>query len=455
MKSTMYLAIIAFLFLCCSEMEVKWTKEIDAAGPGHYRINDISPIRKKGVCITGSYWTTDSGRQCFTARCDSMGEFEWFKIFDFHNYKSVEGKSIIVLQGEVDILQISAGVYVHAQAIDSLDIRRLMLIRYDSFGNIVWEKIVDIPADQTELESTILSDYSGDIYIAGLRMKMDGKYSIFITKYDQSGEELWNTDYSLTSLHLPHVRFDVKRSDQIIVGGVLETYNDFFFIRCDSTGKFRDLKIHQTPEKESILMGLEIGITGTVYITGISYTEETGKDYLTVVYNENDSLLWLRRFDGPAHMDDIPKAIAAVVFDDSFHVYVTGLSQNSNAIADLVTIKYDQTGNEFWVKKFVGKIGESVEPFCLNLGSVYHAGQPITPSNFYIAGNIGSDALVLRYNSNGFLSWFTRYGDKGEISKATASAKGYVAVESTSERKHKASIVKYGETEQFGIIRWD
>ncbi len=436
-------------------MEIKWTKEIDAAGPGNYRINSLSPIRKESVCITGSYWTASSDLQCFTAKCDSTGEFEWFKIFEHHNHRSVEGKSIAALQGGAGALQTEKGIYVHTYLTDSSGIERSALMRYDSFGILGWEKIVDGPSDEREVESVMLTDYSDGIYIAGLRKTINGDLRIFIAKYNQSGEKIWITYCDNPALNTPQVEFDVKKPNQIIIGGVSETNNDFFYIRCDSLGRFKNIETLETPQKESILTDIKIDVKGNVFITGISHTEETGNDYLTAVYDESDSLIWAKRFDGPAHMDDIPKAIATMSFDDSFNVYVTGCSKNNKATTDIVTIKYDQGGSQLWIKRFVGKTGESVEPLFFGLGFDYHYQKPITPSSFYIMGHIGSDALILKYNTTGFLSWFTRVGNNGEVTKPTAFSGKYIAVESTFEKEHTAHIVKYGKTEQLGIIRWD
>jgi hypothetical protein len=472
MRKIVYLTTIIALLSGCSEMEIKWVKKFDAPGPGNYRINDIA-----GTYITGSFWAADSGPQCFTAKYDDAGELEWYKILELNNLKTAEGKSISALIGKVGILEKSKGIYVHAQITDSTDFRRSALMRYDPFGNIGWEKIVDCPADENELESVMLSDYSGNVYIAGLRSKTDETLNIFIAKFNQSGEKIWATNYYNPGLYLSNVRFDVKKEDQIVVGGVLEASRDFFFIRYDSAGEFLSLKRHETPEQESLLTDIKIDPEGNVYITGISYGGETGYDYLTIVYSNNDSLLWTKHFDGPAHMDDIAKAIAVAyhfagfsenndianikhpaVYDSEatnlFHVYVTGYSTSKEGNTDICTIKYDRKGNEVWTKKFIGKPGESAEPSGIHPNYLYIKYIHDTPT-FYITGHVGNDMLLLKYNTSGFLSWFTRYGSKGRKNRTTACAKKYIAVESVSERGHEAFLLKYGEAAQLGIIRWD
>jgi hypothetical protein len=76
---------------------------------------------------------------------------------------------------------------------------------------------------------------------------------------------------------------------------------------------------------------------GNVYVTGQSPGPGTGNDYATIKYSSTGQELWVQRYDGPAHGDDVATAIA-VAADGS--VYVTGWSTTSSNLTEITTIKY-------------------------------------------------------------------------------------------------------------------
>lgn len=79
--------------------------------------------------------------------------------------------------------------------------------------------------------------------------------------------------------------------------------------------------------------------TGNIYVTGNSAGTNSGNDIVTIKYDNNGNQLWLQRYDGPAHGDDIATGI---VVDNETNVYVTGYSATTNGGTEFVTIKYSQ-----------------------------------------------------------------------------------------------------------------
>jgi len=73
MRKFIYLTCIVFLFLCCSEIEIKWTKKFDAAGLGNYRINDLYSFRD--IYVTGAYWASDQNTSCITAKYRKVNQY--------------------------------------------------------------------------------------------------------------------------------------------------------------------------------------------------------------------------------------------------------------------------------------------------------------------------------------------------------------------------------------------
>lgn len=437
--------------LNCGRMETKWVALFDAAGEGNYTLTDISSY--EDAYVTGTYWTNDIGPYCITAKYDEQGELEWHVVYEPQGFKSTQGRSIEVLQTEEGILDIQRGIYVHIQATDRTGRRNSVLVKYDSLGNVAWERILQKTADESEAESVMLSDYAGDIYVAGLRADALGAVAIFITKYSQTGDKLWSTGYYNPNIRFRHVKCDVRRPGDFIIGGILEEGRDLCYLRYDSIGTLVSITQHKSPEQENVLADIKIDLRGNVYMAGVSTREETGDDYLTVVYNTDNVLLWENRYDGRAHLDDAPVAIAV---DDSQNVYVTGMSVYEDGMSDIVTIKYDREGNAAWETTFSGKKNESAEPYFMGPGFIHYysyKGQEVPLLS--IVGSAGTDVVFLSHNINGFYSWTTRYKGKGEKSIPTALSRDCIAVQTISGEKVETHIVKYGKTELLGIARWD
>ena len=147
---------------------------------------------------------------------------------------------------------------------------------------------------------------------------------------------------------------------------------------------------------------------GFVYVTGFSQDPETGNDICTIKYDADGDTVWVRKFDGPGHSDDKAYAITVDPLDNIIVVgYVTSESQylSNNSAVDIVTIKYNKNGNLIWVKYFNGQgNGEdkayaiSVDPLC----NIFVGG-------FTTSVNTGSDFVTLMYTFNGRLWWSRTY----------------------------------------------
>ncbi len=425
-------------------MEIKWVKKFDAAGPGNYRINSL--YYHHDIYVTGSYWEKGQNPRCITAQFNENGELEWFTVYRQETSKIAEGKSILAIKG--DILESSPEVYVLVHSVNTNNVKNVILVKYDSLGTIEWEKIVE--ESMGEIESEIIAADQNNIYITGCKKSLKDSITIFLTQYQASGELVWLSEYYNPSFNFSQVKFDTRNGKQFLVAGIIENTEDFFFMRYDNNGNLISLTKYETSEHEDILTEAKIDNDGNVYLTGTSSSDETGNDYLTVVYDKDNIMLWSKQRDGKAHLNDIPKAMT---LDDSLDVYVTGSSETQNGVTEILTIKYDHHGNELWSETFQAKKQESVAPLSM-LPDFIHYDRHSSVRDFYIAGYIGNDVLVLKYNTKGIHKWTTRYG-KAETNKPTAFSDACIAMESLSEKSHDAFIIKYGPSEQFGIIRWD
>src|SRR5437773_2129585 len=66
---------------------------------------------------------------------------------------------------------------------------------------------------------------------------------------------------------------------------------------------------------------MAVDSAGSVYVTGRSYSSDTGYDYATLKYDTDGNQLWAARYNGNSTSDDVAYALAV---DDAGNVYVTG-----------------------------------------------------------------------------------------------------------------------------------
>src|SRR5205823_3945643 len=123
-----------------------------------------------------------------------------------------------------------------------------------------------------------------------------------------------------------------------------------------STGAELWVSRYNGPAKdEDIANALGVSPDGSkVFVTGSSARRTGIPDYATVAYDASSGgALWVRRYNGPGHFEDIATALG--VSPDGSKVYVTGVSDGLTS-PDIATVAYNaSTGTGLWVKRYNGQ----------------------------------------------------------------------------------------------------
>ena len=72
-------------------------------------------------------------------------------------------------------------------------------------------------------------------------------------------------------------------------------------------------------------------------------------DYLTIKYDSNGNAQWMKSYSGAGNDEAFGVAV-----DSQNNVIVTGHSYNAGTVDDYLTIKYDSNGNVQWMKSYTG-----------------------------------------------------------------------------------------------------
>lgn len=96
------------------------------------------------------------------------------------------------------------------------------------------------------------------------------------------------------------------------------------------------------------IKGIKVDASGNVYLTGKSQGVSSS-DILTVKYNSSGNQLWAKRFNGTGNLDDIGYAL---VLDGSGNSYVAGSTYDSGSNFSYgIAIKYNANGDTVWTRK--------------------------------------------------------------------------------------------------------
>src|SRR5688500_1717349 len=93
--------------------------------------------------------------------------------------------------------------------------------------------------------------------------------------------------------------------------------------------------------------------SGNIIVTGSSWGFNHLPDISTIKYTNSGDTIWVRRWNGPGDNWDIARALAV---DAAGNIYITGETYSNSTFFDFVTIKYDAAGNKLWEAIYDGPL---------------------------------------------------------------------------------------------------
>lgn len=204
---------------------------------------------------------------------------------------------------------------------------------------------------------------------------------------------------------------------------------------------------------DNSLVAITTDATGSIIITGIVSTSNSGYDFATIKYNSSGTQLWIRYYNGTGNGNDLPSAITS---DNSGNSFVTGQSKDAAGNLNYVTIKYNSSGVQQWVSIFQGPSGYSIPTaLCLDPGgNVYVTGYDLSIPG---SQHTGLDYLTVKYNSGGVQQWVQRGNpgivndDRGYAIAADVSGNVYVTGASSQTGGYSIATIKYNSS---GVQQW-
>jgi subtilisin family serine protease len=297
-----------------SESDYGYDAAIDSAGNTY-----ITGSRGPGAATGG--WQT--------VKLNPLGALEWMELY------GTEGSSAGL---DVDP---NGDVYVAGTTPGSeLD---YLTLKYDSSGNLLWERIYKGKGKSAKWASDVAVDDSGDYYVTGLNKDHDW----LTVKFDQAGNELWSAtrDAGAYVGNPAPVEITVRDGFVYVAGAYSgDPEADFHLVKYDVDGNELWGRIYDTGRRDYV-KDMAVDAEGNVYLLGDFRNCETQSSYcydvLVLKYDASGTLLWDQLYNAGEY-----ERADAIGVDKEGNVYVAGY-QKDYCDSHFI-IKYHPSGGMIW-----------------------------------------------------------------------------------------------------------
>ena len=273
-----------------------------------------------------------------------------------------------------------------------------------------WVRRYNGPASSGDSILGMVMDRSSNVYVTGKSWGNGTDLDYATIKYYPNGDTAWVRRYNGPENHNDEAyTIAVDDSGYVYVtgGSCEESKSDFATIKYYPNGDTAWVRRYNGPgDSRDWAFILAVDVPQNVYVTGRSWGSGTDYDYATIKYYPNGDTAWVRRYNGSGNSGDEAYGIAV---DDSGNIYVTGESWGSGTDYDYATIKYRSNGDTVWVRRYNGPGNGWDAGDLIALDDSY---------SVYIigiswGGLTDFDYATLKYWSDGDLAWVKRYNGPG------------------------------------------
>lgn len=426
---------VAALKICCkifliispgilqAQVSESWSARYNGPGSSTDNARAIAVDYAGNVFVTGSSPSAGAGTEDYaTIKYDSASVVQWTARYNGTSTSTDNAYAIAVDE--------EGFIYVTGASTGSGSGLDFLTIKYSTDGDTVWTRRYNGPRNAKDVAYSICIDDSGNIYVSGESEGITSTHGIFedyaTIKYNSDGVLRWIARYNGPAGDYDKANsVDVDDLGNIFVTGVSdggssgsgEPHFDYATIKYNNAGVIQWIRrYNSTANALDEGKSVKVDILGNVVVTGSSKNLSSSDDYFTIKYTSTGDAIWMSTYNGTGNNTDIANQLAV---DDLGNTYVTGKSfGGSSTDYDMVTIKYNSTGDSIWVKRFNGEASDTDEALALTVD---------TDANCYVTGyssgiTTSFDYTTIKYNSIGTEEWVIKYTNSGAAGSSDQAA---------------------------------
>jgi len=249
----------------------------------------------------------------------------------------------------------------------------------------------------------IAIDSNNNIIVTGY-IRNGGNYNVSTTEYDSNGNVIWTRIFDNKPMDAGW-GVAVDSSNNIIVTGYTGENldnRDFLTIKYDSNGNLVWVRTYDGGGEDA---GWDVAVDSDDNIIVTGWTMGVNWNYCTIKYDPSGNVVWVRIFDNGfldyAH---------AVAVDSNNNVIVTGTSHPPSENFNYCTVKYDSNGDVMWAKSYDRGVYEDA----LSVAADSNNNIIVTgKSNLWQPGRHDPDYFTIKYGPNGNVIWTREYNGGG------------------------------------------
>jgi hypothetical protein len=404
------------------------------------------------IYVTGFSQNTNSQWGYVTIKYAPNGSQLWAVRFDSNGYPTASpsglvldnGRNVIVTGNALTVKydtngnQLWTAPYSGASlAVDAIaDIyvtgfgTNFNTVKLSPAGSNVWfAQYVDIGPT---LSQAVLVDTETNIYVAG-----SDTYSYYgnggptilsnsrleLAKFDVNGNLVWTAFYEANAgsegpVQIAGAALDAAKNIYVSANAYSHPFQTIMFSNNGAVGW---VAANPTANGSSIAYGLSLDVSNNAVVTGQTHDNfDYNSTFGTYKINTSAAYVWANLYP------DVPTGTSvgtAITIDQANNVYVTGYSPGTNFNDNIVTIKYNQNGNQIWVQQYksLGTGNAAGNAVAVdNNGNVYVTGYDTTPAGGTEIVTIKYSAVSIQHQSNGTIL-LQAQGSPGESFDVQAS----------------------------------
>lgn len=362
--------------------------------------SSVTSDNSVNVIVSSTVFFKSTFQDIALLKYSSGGSLIWVKYFNSDDSSNDRAHSVIT--------DSTGNIILTGESMRRETGKDIIAIKYSPEGNEIWRRTYNGNGSLTEKNNDegykILVDVNGDLLVGGVTQITNSGYDFLLLKYDSNGNLIFEKRFSGPGNQNDKL-IDMKTDNQgnvYLTGEGVYTSTDFLTLKYNSSGNLIwNARLNGTFNFGDYPKSLCVDNFGNVAVTGISLFEIFIEDIATVKYSPEGVELWRAFYNGTGDLNDKGFCID---YDSEGNFYVAGFTINSTSFPEHSLLKYRPGGNLEWIRlydhSFIGSgeadfVKVTTDNYVMVSGIISRAS----------AQNSGNDIVTLKYDLNGNKVW--------------------------------------------------